>query len=304
MLRLLKPEELAGRGARGAGNAAGGAGGAVYERECQRCHGAGRSGSLDAPSLVGVGTRMTAAALRNLIANGSGEMPSFRQLSDADLDAVIQFLSSADSAIGARAGARGRGAPPLVFPAGPVVASGSAAVRPPPAGRGAAPAYPDGMVAPPNRYTINGYGTIPTAMKPPYTTLTSYDLNRGTIKWQIGLGDDLRLIAKGITGTGTAQQMKTGVMPTAGGLVFVTSGDNRLRALDADTGRELWSASLGAPTQGSPAMYELDGRQYVLVTASDVGLRYGRLPGAPATTGPTGYTAFALAPPVKAARRP
>ena len=85
----------------------------------------------------------------------------------------------------------------------------------------------------------------------------------------IGLGDDLRLATRGITGTGTALQMKTGVIPTATGLVFVSSGDNKIRALDAATGKDLWSTSLGAPTQGSPAMYELDGHQYVLVAGGE-----------------------------------
>jgi quinoprotein glucose dehydrogenase len=193
-------------------------------------------------------------------------------------------------------GARG-GAAPAEFPPGPVVASGPAAVRPAGTGRAASPfggGYPEGTDAPSSRFTINGYGTIPTVVKPPYTTLTSYDLNNGTIRWQIGLGDDLRLAARGITGTGTALQLKTGVIPTATGLVFVSSGDNKLRALDAVTGKDLWATSLGAPTQGSPAMYELDGHQYVLVTASETGLRYGRIAGTAPTTGPTGYIAYAL----------
>ena len=41
-------------------------------------------------------------------------------------------------------------------------------------------------------------------------------------------------------------------------------------------------------------MYELDGRQYLLVTASDVGLRYGRIANTPQTPGLTGYIAYAL----------
>jgi quinoprotein glucose dehydrogenase len=220
-------------------------------------------------------------------------MPAAAQLPPTDVDAVVQYVLTADAAArGGRAGRGGRG--PGAFPPGPVVATGPAVVRPAGARAGGAPAYPTGVPAPASRFSINGYGTIPTAITPPYTTLTAYDLNLGTIKWQIGLGDDLRLRARGITGTGTAQQMKTGVIPTASGLVFVTSGDNTLRALDAATGATLWSASLGAPTQGAPAMYEIDGRQYVVVTASDTGLRYGRLPGAEATTGLTGQIAFAL----------
>ena len=54
------------------------------------------------------------------------------------------------------------------------------------------------------RYVTDGFGLYPTIVNPPYTTLTAYDLNSGTIKWQIGLGDDLRLVGQGVTGTGTA----------------------------------------------------------------------------------------------------
>ena len=36
-----------------------------------------------------------------------------------------------------------------------------------------------------------------SATKPPYTTLTAYDLNAGTIKWQVPLGDDLATLAAG-----------------------------------------------------------------------------------------------------------
>jgi hypothetical protein len=57
-------------------------------------------------------------------------------------------------------------------------------------------------------------------VNPPYTTLTAYDLNNGTIKWEIGLGDDLGLVGQGITGTRTAGTVKGGVIPTAAGLVF------------------------------------------------------------------------------------
>ncbi len=53
---------------------------------------------------------------------------------------------------------------------------------------------------------MDAYGLLPEAIKPPYTKLTAYDLNNGTIKWQIGLGDDYRVVnAGGPHGTGAAQ---------------------------------------------------------------------------------------------------
>ena len=56
-------------------------------------------------------------------------------------------------------------------------------------------------------------------MKPPFTSLTKYDLNTGTIKWQVGLGDDARLAALGITGTGVPQ-MRSSLIVTAGRAAF------------------------------------------------------------------------------------
>ena len=119
---------------------------------------------------------------------------------------------------------------------------------------------------------MNGYGLYSNIVKPPYTTLTSYDLNKGTIKWQVPLGDDPRLASLGVTGTGTAGDFKFGVIPTATGLVFVAGGDDKLHVYDAETGKQLWERALGAASRGIPSMYEYKGRQYLLMTAADPGV--------------------------------
>ena len=62
------------------------------------------------------------------------------------------------------------------------------------------------------------------------------------------------------------------MIPTATGLVFVAGGDDKLHVYDAATGKEIWSTALGAASRGIPSMYELDGRQYLLMTASDPGV--------------------------------
>ena len=126
------------------------------------------------------------------------------------------------------------------------------------------------------RYVTEGFGLYPTIVNPPYTTLTAYDLNQGTIKWQIGLGDDLRLVGQGVKGTGTAGTTKGGIIPTATGLVFVTAADRKVHVYDSATGKQLWELPLGGATSGSPSMYELGGRQYLLVTAGGAAGRGGR----------------------------
>ena len=157
------------------------------------------------------------------------------------------------------------------------------------AGRAGAP--PEKVVE--GRYVTEGFGLYPTIVNPPYTTLTAYDLNTGTIRWQIGLGDDLRLVGQGIKGTGTAGTTKGGIIPTATGLLFVTAADRKVHVYDSTSGKQLAELQLGGATSGSPSMSELGGRQYLLVTATGPGAR-GAAPSPAAAAGPTGIVAYAL----------
>jgi len=140
----------------------------------------------------------------------------------------------------------------------------------------------------------DGFGLYPTFVKPPYTTLTAYDLNTGTIAWQKGLGDDLRLVKQGITGTGTAAMVKGGLIVTGAGLVFATAADCKVHVYDSATGAELSTLSLGGLSSGQPAMYEHGGRQYLLVTASAAQAGSGPAALPVPTSGPTGLVAYAL----------
>jgi quinoprotein glucose dehydrogenase len=55
-------------------------------------------------------------------------------------------------------------------------------------------------------------------------------------------------------------------------LIFCAGGDDKLHVYDADNGKQLWEFALGAASRGSPSMYELNGRQYLLMTASEPGV--------------------------------
>ena len=145
------------------------------------------------------------------------------------------------------------------------------------------------------RYVTEGFGLFPTIVNPPYTTLTAYDLNAGSIKWQIGLGDDLRLVGQGIKGTGTAASLKGGLIVTATGLVFATAADRKVHVYDSATGTQISELPLGGTSTGAPSMYEVGGRQYLLVTASGAPGGGGRGDqGVSPPNGPTGIIAFAL----------
>src|SRR5665213_1056322 len=125
-----------------------------------------------------------------------------------------------------------------------------------------------------------------SAIKPPWTTFTAYDLNTGTIKWQIPLGEVPELAAKGITDTGS-HFPKVGPVVTAGGLIFTGTRDRDIRALDVDTGKELWHAEVDAAVEGIPAVYELNGRQYIVYCAAARATTHTHpIPGHPASNTP------------------
>lgn len=102
---------------------------------------------------------------------------------------------------------------------------------------------------------------------PPWTTLTAYDLNQGTIEWRVPLGDVPELAAKGVTNTGSMYP-KVGPVVTAGGLIFAGTRDGKVRALDESSGKVLWEKQLSTPIEGMPAVYEINGREYVVFCAA------------------------------------
>jgi quinoprotein glucose dehydrogenase len=123
----------------------------------------------------------------------------------------------------------------------------------------------------PDRYT-SGFGFMLTSsglspIAPPWSSLTAYDLNAGTIKWQIPIGEVPALAAKGIKNTGS-HRPKLGPVVTAGGLIFIGTEDRKVRALDKETGKVLWEKELAAALEGIPAVYQIGGREYLVVCAA------------------------------------
>jgi PQQ-dependent dehydrogenase (methanol/ethanol family) len=62
-----------------------------------------------------------------------------------------------------------------------------------------------------------------------------------------------------------------GLLATAGRLLFQGTSDGRLLALDAATGRELWSFECQTSVMAAPVTYEIDGEQYVAVAVGSGG---------------------------------
>jgi quinoprotein glucose dehydrogenase len=292
---LLKLEDVRTRGSAG-GPPSPEAGAQVYREFCQACHGEKLEGAgAGVPGLVGVTDRMSGDAIRAIVTGGRGLMRPVPGLSGDQLSSLIAFLQLTNPS---RSASRGAGAAPL--PPGPVVASGGAP-RPPLPARGVGAyypgvggnagnyGYPPDVDVPPTRY-MSEYGVHASATKPPYTTITAYDLNTGDIRWQVPNGDHAPTMAAGGPSNTGGLGARNGLVATGAGLVFHAGGDGKFRAYDEDTGKVLWTGTFTGNAPGVPASYESRGRQFVVMIAGPGG---GSGDGAPAET-PSGMVAFAL----------
>jgi quinoprotein glucose dehydrogenase len=100
--------------------------------------------------------------------------------------------------------------------------------------------------------------------------LHAVDLNAGRVSWSVPLGTYPGLEKRGLPATGTFKI--GGPVVTKGGLVFVGAAmDERLHAYDKDTGELLWEHQMEFGGYATPATYEVDGRQYVVIAAGGGG---------------------------------
>jgi quinoprotein glucose dehydrogenase len=67
-----------------------------------------------------------------------------------------------------------------------------------------------------------------------------------------------------VTGTGS-QSARAGMVVTAGGLIFIGTPDRKLRVYDQDSGKIIWEQEVIGPINGVPAVYDVDGREYIAV---------------------------------------
>jgi quinoprotein glucose dehydrogenase len=241
----------------------------IFAANCSVCHGANREGKPPAiPSLVDVGSRLSDDHIQSVVQHGEGPMPAFSQLSAAEITSLLAYLKHSELA-------------PVSSPDVNAAATGP--------------------VDPITAHYRSSFGFMFAnsglpVITPPWTSLTAYDLNTGSIRWQIPLGVVPELAAKGFTDTGS-QFPKVSPVVTAGGVIFTGTRDRKVRAIDSDTGKVLWEAEVDAALEGMPAVYEVQGREYVVFCAAAQATTYTHnVPGHPASQAPIpgAYVAFAL----------
>lgn len=253
-------------------------GAAVYLQNCQACHGANREG-LAGPSLLNLTERLSYKDFKQVVSTGRGEMPAFTHFNEEELKDLYTFLEGSTNA---RRPFPESGASDFKMPEGPVVAAGGAPggqeirqVEGGQNGRFGAP-YPEGVEVPHERLYIRGWGlSHPYLISPPWSEIMAYDLNEGTIKWRRPIGQDRDVAAEGGANTGVPRAQRNGMVVTSTGLVFSTAKDGKVYAFDADNGKQLWEAELPKGTEGLPAMYQVNGRHYLVVTSATP-LSWGR----------------------------
>ncbi len=242
----------------------------IYEQTCQACHGADLKGDRG-PALDTAVQRLGADGVRTIVSQGRGAMPPFPSIPSSGLSDLITFLNK-----------------PELAPPGSALPGNMLTER-------LEPDYPADLKPRPARYKT-GYGQEGYVITPPWSTITAFDLSSGKIKWQTPYGDTPE--------AGPSKELRGNVFPKSGfvilasGLVVFVDNQSKFYALDLMTGKVIFTKDVPNGAAGVPAVYESNGREYILfaLTAGPAFPQGARMApgGVSPSPGTKSYVAFAL----------
>jgi len=210
------------------------AGQRLFKANCMTCHAADRKGSGTFPSLINIERKYKPASFDTLLQSGRRMMPAFRQLKAVERKAIASYVLNISAE-----------------QPKPFINTDS---------------HKDDVFKVP--YSIVGYNKFLSkegypAIAPPWGTLNAINLNTGKLVWKTTLGND-PVFPHGKEDSGTENYGASVI--TKGGLLFIAATkDGKFRAFNKKTGKLLWEATLPAPGYATPSVYELNGRQYIVI---------------------------------------
>jgi len=211
------------------------AGERIYMQNCAVCHMTNRSGSQASgyPNLLGIKTRLSEKNIHDIIMQGKGMMPGFPQIPEKNRYKLVNFLTDKSY---------NKEVKEITQPNNEI------------------PYVPFQHMGYTKFLDKNG---LP-AISPPWGTLQALDLNTGEYLWKVPLGETQSLRELGHSTTGTENY--GGAVVTENGLLFIAATkDGYIRSFSRDSGKLLWEFKLPAAAFATPALYSVEGRQYLTV---------------------------------------
>ena len=205
----------------------------IYNAFCLSCHGKDLEGGDmfgAVPSLKDLKDRMDDKMIAQILKNGKGAMPSISFLPDDQVKAISAFLLETEDAEKVEI------------------------------------AKDDSWPYP---YFFNGFTRFQDhegypAITPPWGTLNAINLNTGEISWKVTLGEYPELMKAGMESMGS--ESYGGPVVSASGLIFMAGTlDEKFRVFDSSNGALLYETMLPAAGFATPAVYAIDGKQYVVI---------------------------------------